>query len=141
MLKRVNPGSLVPRFYGVAWRDYPSDQYVCLPVPVHVVAAAGRAMWHGLRHAHVAVMGSPRAAFAQGREYERARLGLGDIGDGKMGRENFAWRVVEVASEHPDVGPGDESAIHISPFNLRTAVLSAISPEGTARRANEDKPR
>jgi hypothetical protein len=51
-LKRFVPNHMtLPRFYGVAWRDYSRDGVVCYPVPVNIVAGLLRGLWHWLKSA------------------------------------------------------------------------------------------
>jgi hypothetical protein len=78
MAKRINPGALLPRFYGIAWRDYATDQAVCLPVPLNAIGAMLRSCWITLRSGWRAVQMNPRDAFLQGQRYaneaNKARL-------------------------------------------------------------------
>lgn len=45
ILRRVSCDEDVPSLYGVAWLENYGMVAVCLPVPINLVAGAGRAIW------------------------------------------------------------------------------------------------
>lgn len=53
MIKRIKEGQLIPRGYGIAWHDFMSGQYSCLPIGINVVAAFARNMYLWLRYGHL----------------------------------------------------------------------------------------
>ena len=74
MIKRIGEGSMLPAWYGVAWRDLYSNQAVCLPIGLNLVAALCRNAYYTIKFAGRAVASNPRDAYAQGlRDGRRAR--------------------------------------------------------------------
>lgn len=68
IIKRIDQGGLLPRFYGVAWfDDWRTHSAVCLPVPINVLARVLRDAWLYLAHPSQSVPFNPRAAYWQGR--------------------------------------------------------------------------
>lgn len=45
----VKEGMLIPRWYGVAWREFDRDCSVVMPVPLNLIAGWTRRLWHWLR--------------------------------------------------------------------------------------------
>lgn len=45
----VHEGELLPRGYGVAWREYDRDCSVVMPIPLNLIAGSLRRLWHWLR--------------------------------------------------------------------------------------------
>ena len=39
-------GEIIPMGYGIAWRDYLRDVYVCYPIPFNIIAGYTRRLWH-----------------------------------------------------------------------------------------------
>lgn len=81
LVKYANSGSLLPRFYGVAWYDWQTNRAVCLPLVLNVLAAIGRSAYFSIKHAGRIVMENPRDAYAQGlrdglEAFDRARAGV-----------------------------------------------------------------
>jgi|GEM_PF-6171247 hypothetical protein len=68
MIQRiVREGELMPRFYGIAWRNYFRREAVCFPVPLNVILAFARQAYLWIRLGHVEVSSDPRSAYEQGR--------------------------------------------------------------------------
>lgn len=63
----------MPPFYGVAWREWHRNATIALPIPLHLIARALRALWLFLRFGGVSVDMDPRAAYAQGVKVGRQR--------------------------------------------------------------------
>ena len=49
MIKWIEEGGIVPRWYGIAWRDWHSYRSAILPIPLNVLAAWGRHLWYVVR--------------------------------------------------------------------------------------------
>lgn len=77
MIKKITNGTLIPRFYGVAWFRWQTSEAVCLPLGLNVLAALLRVLYFSVKHAGRIVQASPRDAYAQG-----LRDGRGDRADG-----------------------------------------------------------
>ncbi len=72
MLKKITNGILIPRFYGVAWFRWQTNEAVCLPLGLNVLAAVLRVFYFSVKHAGRIVQASPRDAYAQGLRDGRA---------------------------------------------------------------------
>lgn len=48
-LRQIREGEMIPRFSGIAWKNFESLSVVVLPVPVNVIARWGRTFWFWLR--------------------------------------------------------------------------------------------
>lgn len=46
----IQRGEMLPRGYGVAWREWDRDCVVVMPIPVNVFASWVRRAWHWLKH-------------------------------------------------------------------------------------------
>ncbi|KKM72020.1 hypothetical protein LCGC14_1424710 [marine sediment metagenome] len=46
----IPSGALLPRWYGVAWREPDMDGVVVMPIPLNVLAGWVRRVWHWLRY-------------------------------------------------------------------------------------------
>lgn len=66
LVKRVRQGELLPAFYGVSWVDFASNEAVCLPVGLNLLAATARSVYIWVRYGYRAVYVNPREAYAQG---------------------------------------------------------------------------
>lgn len=53
MIKRIKEGQIIPRGYGMAWHDFMTGQFVCLPLGLNVVAAIARNIYLWLRYGHL----------------------------------------------------------------------------------------
>lgn len=67
IVKRISEGQLLPPFYGVAWVVWYSNEAICLPVPLNLIAALAREAWLFCKHGWRPMHRSPRAAYDQGR--------------------------------------------------------------------------
>lgn len=65
LFRRVTPGELLPRGYGIAWVHWHRDEAVCMPVPLNVLAGAMHTAWLWLKAPRV-VYANPEAAYAAG---------------------------------------------------------------------------
>lgn len=72
LIKYANNGELLPRFYGVAWFDWPTNRAACLPLGLNVLAALVRSAYFSIKHGGRIVMANPRDAYAQGLRAGRA---------------------------------------------------------------------
>jgi hypothetical protein len=75
IVKWIDEGSIIPRLYGVAWRNYyPRYEVACLPVPLNKVVFHSRSFWYWLKCAPAKV--SKEELFDQlrsvGKELSRA---------------------------------------------------------------------
>jgi len=70
--KTVNPGELLPAWYGVAWIDYMRNQAVCYPVPLNLLAALVRCVYMFAKHGARWLSHDPRGAYHPGFEAGRA---------------------------------------------------------------------
>lgn len=50
LARRVRPGEMAPRFYGLAYIDWMKDDYVCYPVPLNFLVSIGRRIWARAKH-------------------------------------------------------------------------------------------
>lgn len=68
--KKITLGGCIPRFYGIAWREFGNgdEVAVCMPVPLNLAAGLLRGAYHLIRHPAAMVRVNPRAAYAQGYE-------------------------------------------------------------------------
>lgn len=44
-IRRLDPGDIPPRGFGLAWRDYMRDQGVVMPVPLNIIVAFFRSLY------------------------------------------------------------------------------------------------
>jgi hypothetical protein len=65
LVRVVAQGHVTPRGFGVAWIDWQTDNAVCMPMPLNVLAAAGRRAWTWVKFPHC-LFTDPRQAFLQG---------------------------------------------------------------------------
>jgi hypothetical protein len=79
LIKRISEGEIIPRFYGLAWRDYYRNKAVCLPLGLNLFVALIRSAYVSLMHGSKAVASNPRDAYRQG------------LADGRVEAER-AWR-------------------------------------------------
>ncbi len=47
----IHKGEMLPRWYGVAWREADRDCVIVMPVPINLCAGLLRRVWHWLRYA------------------------------------------------------------------------------------------
>lgn len=59
LVQELEPGTRPPRGYGFAWDDYAVNVRVYLPIPLNVLARAGRAAWEGLRGGYARALRLP----------------------------------------------------------------------------------
>lgn len=45
----LEEGYRIPRWYGIAYRDFQADRYVCFPLGVNVIVHYGRRVLHWLK--------------------------------------------------------------------------------------------
>jgi hypothetical protein len=88
LMKRINSGTHIPAWFGVAWTEAHADQSVCMPIPLNVLAHWLRGAWHWLRWGYMPVACSPREAFAQGAAFALHKAAPDTSLDM---RENFLW--------------------------------------------------
>ena len=73
----VGEGEMIPAWYGAAWRDLPTFNTICMPVPFNILAAIVRGTYYWLRFGYRCVPQSPRDAYHQGfkdgRKFEEMR--------------------------------------------------------------------
>ena len=72
LIKKINQGGLLPRFYGVAWVDWYRDQAICLPLGLNLAAACARNVYYSIKNAGRLVRANPRDAYQQGLRDGRA---------------------------------------------------------------------
>lgn len=65
--KRVNEGYLIPAWYGVAWKEWQSNQAICYPIGLNCLVAVLRAFYYTVKFAGHSMPMNPRDAYAQGR--------------------------------------------------------------------------
>jgi hypothetical protein len=53
IVRRVNEGFVLPRFYGVAWFDCMRRQAVCLPMPLNFIVGVARSSWYWAKHGYL----------------------------------------------------------------------------------------
>ena len=94
----IRQGQVLPRGYGVAWRQHYRDCSVCMPVPLNVLAGWTRRLWHWLRFGYV--KDSMRDAMV-GRAYDRGY---------ERGRELGEWRTEQIRHEAYEAGRRDTTA-------------------------------
>lgn len=46
----LNDGEVIPKWYGIAFRDYSSFRTVCYPIPFNILVAFGRQCWICLKN-------------------------------------------------------------------------------------------
>lgn len=64
--KTIDCGSIIPPWYGVAWRDFYADRTVCYPIPLNIIASFVRGVIVWLKYGYKAVPVNPRDAYDQG---------------------------------------------------------------------------
>ena len=74
LIKRISQGDMIPRFYGVAWRDYYRNQAVCLPIGLNLIAALVRMVYHRIQYPGDIVVSDPHDAYHQGYKAGRASV-------------------------------------------------------------------
>jgi hypothetical protein len=74
ILKTINQGEMLPRFYGLAWVEWHRDGAVCAPVPLNWVIAVARAIWVFATQGTRAISWNPRDAYRQGIRDGRAQV-------------------------------------------------------------------
>jgi len=74
LIKRIADGEMIPRFYGLAWRDYYRNKAVCLPLGFNLIAGLVRSVYVSLMHGSKAVASNPRDAYHQGLAAGRASV-------------------------------------------------------------------
>ena len=65
-VKRIGQGTIIPAWYGVAWKEWQSNQAVCFPLGLNLIAAAVRNLYYTVKFAGRMVPENPRDAYAQG---------------------------------------------------------------------------
>ncbi len=71
IVKEIHRGQIIPAFYGIAWMEYTVDRYVCLPIPLNIIAAISRSVYIWLRHGYKPIAIDPRDAYNQGIKFGR----------------------------------------------------------------------
>jgi hypothetical protein len=64
--KRIQHGQVIPFFYGIAWKDWVSNEAVCYPVPVNMLVAVSRSFFIWMKHGFLTRACDGREAFNQG---------------------------------------------------------------------------
>lgn len=41
-VQAVPEGYMIPKWFGIAWRDFDTETVICMPVPFHIMAAISR---------------------------------------------------------------------------------------------------
>jgi hypothetical protein len=72
IVKRVSAVNMMPAWYGLAWKEWHSNQSICLPIGMNTIAAVVRNLYYTIRFAGYRVSENPRDAHAQGRRDGRA---------------------------------------------------------------------
>ena len=72
LIKKIDQGEILPRFYGVAWIDWYRDQAVCLPLGLNLLAGCARNLFYSIKNAGRLVRANPRDAYEQGLRDGRA---------------------------------------------------------------------
>jgi hypothetical protein len=67
----IEDGGVIPLGYGIAWRDWRMDNWVCLPIGVNVIAGALRRAAHWLKTQPARDPSVLDVAFGSGRCVER----------------------------------------------------------------------
>lgn len=67
----IAEGGVIPFGYGVAWRDWRTDNWLCLPLGINLVAAWVRRAYHWLKIQPARNPSYLDVAFEEGRRYER----------------------------------------------------------------------
>lgn len=66
IVRRLKPGEIAPPFYGIAHRDWVSNDVLVAPVPLNIVIYAAVNLWAFLRWGYLPISLNPRQAFDQG---------------------------------------------------------------------------
>ena len=67
--QKVNPGEVLPRFYGVAYWEYHRAYLIAYPVPINLIVRFGRWLWHELvRHRPTKFDELLKSAYQAGRQ-------------------------------------------------------------------------
>lgn len=74
MIRRISAGTIIPAWYGVAWKEWHSNQAVCLPLGLNLIAAAVRNLYYSIKFAGRMVSENQRDAYAQGLRDGRKEL-------------------------------------------------------------------
>jgi len=74
-------GEEIPRWYGLAWRDYNRDVGICYPMPLHFIFGWARLLWLWFRFHSVptrwdTIRQAYEAGHIAGRQYEIQRTVL-----------------------------------------------------------------
>ena len=48
--KQISEGEIIPRFYGVAYRDFVQDVIICYPFPFNIIVQYWRKWWMAIRY-------------------------------------------------------------------------------------------
>lgn len=46
--KRIDPGAMIPTWYGACWWDWARNQLICCPLPLNLVLRPARLVWQWL---------------------------------------------------------------------------------------------
>lgn len=65
-IKKISAGTMIPAWYGVAWKEWYSNEAVCFPLGLNLIAAAVRSLYYTIKLAGRMVSENPRDAYAQG---------------------------------------------------------------------------
>lgn len=66
LVRRIEQGQLIPRFYGIAWHDEFRIAAVLLPVPLNLFVRMTRAIWRFCKYGWRAIPIDPREAYELG---------------------------------------------------------------------------
>lgn len=66
LIRRLDRGELIPRFYGVAYCDMVSQRATVAPVPLNIIIHLVVNLWAFLRWGYMPISDNPRLAFDQG---------------------------------------------------------------------------
>ena len=77
LFKTVPHDQHLPRGYGVAWLDYYSGHYTCMPVPLNVITRLCRLAWIQIKYAGCTIPRTTREAYHAG--YRQAVKDAQDI--------------------------------------------------------------
>ena len=48
--KQIHEGEIIPRFYGVAYRNFAQDTIICYPFPFNIIVQYWRKWWMAIRN-------------------------------------------------------------------------------------------
>lgn len=76
MIKVIYEEEQIPKFYGVAYRDFTRMRVVCYPIPLNLLVRAGINVWFYFKGPHNSNSLERREAliYARAKEYYRGRL-------------------------------------------------------------------